>query len=360
MVLGSVVKGMTYPKYMYYSGKAYGFGYLPKALIIEPEAWNDESSRWLAKLYGLTYERTLPPEGANEDEAWQDYLERIEGYLRAGSAVQTSRGWMGARQEKNGKIIAFKSTRVFWWEGMSKLVKPDMHYYTIVGLDKDAGQAIMNDPIFGWFGLARETPVKLNILRQAVRKLKRQHRYITIAFKRGAHKAMSEEQIEALIRKRLRARVAGDDSVYDTKEMWAEFFHRPARRGFAHGVNAIRAFRADLDPNMFGRLLAARQKRTTIRPVDLISWLDLNIYHQAWMTMVSAEYLEKEGRLNEWAWSYKLALLFHELNIASTKLRAIFKAEPHLDMALTKSRAVLREIDQALARIEQHMINFLR
>lgn len=359
MVLGSVVEGMTYPKYMYYSGKAYGFGYLPKALIIEPEAWNDESSEWLAKLYGLTYERTLSPKGANEDKAWQDYLERIEGYLRAGSAVQTSRGWMGAREEKNGRIIAFKGTRVFWWEGMSKRVKPDMHYFAIVGLDKEAGEAIMNDPIFGWFGMPRETPAKLTFLRRAVRKVIPQHRYITIAFKRGANPAMSKERIEGLTRKRLRARVAGDDSVYDTKEMWAKFFNRPAKRGFTHGVKAIRAFRADLAPNMFGRLLAAKQKRTKIRPIDVVSWLNLNIYHQAWMTMVSAEYLEKEGRLNEWEWSYKLALLFHELNIASTKLRAIFKAEPHLDKALAKSKAVLGQMDQALARIEEHMISYL-
>ena len=357
MVLGSLVKGLGYPKFLYYTGKAHGFGYLPKTLVIEPGAWDDEAGRWLAGIFGLVYQRTLPPHGTPGDRAWNDYLGRIEHYLKAGLAVQTTRGWLGAREEQ-GRILSGMGDRMFWWEGMSRRSRPDMHYFTIVGLDRDAGEAIMNDPIFGWFGSGREMPIKLTNLRRAVEKLVPQHRYITIAFNPGPKPGLSGEQIEVLLKKRLAARAAGDDSVYDSTKMWAEFFNRPARRGFEHGVKSIRSFRQDLEPQAFAGILALKLQKMKMAPLDTISWLDLNVYHQAWITMTAAEYLEEEGRLAEWEWVYRQALLFHELNIQTKKLRAFFATEKNLDRAVAKSRGILVEMQKILTRIEEHMAGY--
>jgi len=359
MVLGSIVPGMTYPKSMYLSAKAYGFGYLPHSLMIEPGAWEDEANLWLAGLYGLTYERILPAEGLGPDKAWEDYLNRIWRSLKEGSAVQITRGWMGSREE-GGRVQSATGYRMFWWEGIDKPNRPDMHYFTAVGLDRSGGVLYMNDPIFGWFGQGKEMELKLSLLRPAVEKLLIQHRYITITFKRGRGPAKTEAEIETLLKERIRKKIAGDPSAYDSPAMWQEFYRLAKAREFAHGLKAIRAFREDLQPKLFGRILAAKRDRTKIQPAGTVSWLDLGVYHQAYMALVSAEYLEEEGRLKDWEWIQQLAIHYFQLWLATSKLRALFKAEPDLDRALAQSGGILQEMDRGLARIEEHFQNGLR
>jgi len=61
MVLGSIDKNISYPQSLYFSAKAYEFGYFPNGLMIAPPSWDDENNRWLASLFGLTYQRIIPP-----------------------------------------------------------------------------------------------------------------------------------------------------------------------------------------------------------------------------------------------------------------------------------------------------------
>jgi len=112
MVLGSIDKSISYPKSLYYSAKAYEFGYFPNGLMIAPPSWDDENNRWLASLFGLAYQRIIPPKTSDPDVAWKEYLQRIETALRSGSAVQTCRGWMGA-WEKDGQITSKIGGRLF-------------------------------------------------------------------------------------------------------------------------------------------------------------------------------------------------------------------------------------------------------
>jgi|GEM_PF-5124924 len=77
--------------------------------------------------------------------------------------------------------------------------------------------------------------------------------------------------------------------------MWQEFYRPAKAREFAPGLKAIRAFREDLQPKLFGRILAAERARTRIQPAGTVSWLDLGVHHQAYLALVSADYLEEAG-----------------------------------------------------------------
>ncbi|MBW1713659.1 MAG: hypothetical protein JRJ59_10980, partial [Deltaproteobacteria bacterium] len=119
-------------------------------------------------------------------------------------------------------------------------------------------------------------------------------------------------------------------------------------------LGAIKAFRQDLKPKTLGRILAAKRDKAKIPPVGTISWLDLNVYHQAHMALVSAEHLEETGQIEEWEWLYRLSILYQELWLSTTKLRAVFKAERDLDRALDRSGGIIKAMDQTLSQIEAH------
>lgn len=164
-MLGSFDRTMTYPKSLYYSAKAYGSGYLPGGLYVEPDGWNDEINHWLASLQGLSYERIVPRPSGDSDKDWKNFIDRIWGYLKEGSPVQILRGWSRRVREEKGKLFSPSGKRMFWWEGMRKTVRPDMHYATAVGMDKAKGILYVNDPIAGWFGVKKNLEMDLKWLR---------------------------------------------------------------------------------------------------------------------------------------------------------------------------------------------------
>ena len=131
--------------------------------MVEPPSWDDETNRWLAFLFGLKYERVVPPRGTNPDTAWQNYLNRVEKGLKAGYAIQTCRGWMGVKEE-GGKITSKIGGRLFWWEGLSRRHRPNMHYFTLIGIDRAKDEIFFHDPIFGWFGFGKDVKVSGKIL----------------------------------------------------------------------------------------------------------------------------------------------------------------------------------------------------
>jgi hypothetical protein len=354
MVLGSVDKSITYPKSIYYSAQPYGFGYFENGLMIEPPSWDDETNRWLASLFGLKYERIIPPRNVDPDKAWSDYLNRLETALKAGYAVQTCRGWMAVKEE-GGKITSEMGGRLFWWEGLSKRHRPNMHYFTIIGIDRSQGKVYFHDPVFGWYGWGKDVSVHIESLRRAVERAPWQHRYITVAFKPADKPAKTEEEMQRLLHERIIKKIEGDPSVYNAMDMWRSFFGlEKLTRNFLHGIRGLEAFRRDLQPERFKRILALKLQRRKMQPASVVSWIDLNVYHRAWVTLIGAEYLEEAGQMEEWQWLFRLHMLYEQMWVSTSKLRSIFKVTNDVDAAMPRVRPVLMNMQRTIDEMIHH------
>lgn len=327
--------------------------------MIEPSAWDDANNEWLASLHGLSYERVVPEGVVDPDKTWEEYINRIWQYLQYGSSVQVCRGWAPAKEEM-GEIVSRPGVRLFWWEGMRREARPDMHYITAVGLDRSEGIIYVHDPIGGWFGTGKYMEIKLEPFRRLVERSPRQHRYITITFKRTTTPPKSEREIERLLKERIVRNIKGDSAVYNKPEMWRSFYRVKKVRRFEHGLKGLKAFKTDLDPGRFKKILRAKMEKSKIKPVEAISWIDLNVYHYSFIASISAEYLEEEGRIKEWEWMFDLHLLYEKLWVSTTKLRSIFKSTAELDQAVVKSKSILKEMGQTIDEMIKHFKLYLR
>ena len=355
MVLGSIIKGITYPKSIYYSAQPHSFGYLENGLMIEPPGWDDETNEWLASLFGLIYNRVVPSKDIDPDKAWNDYLGRIETALKAGYAVQTSRGWMGTREEGD-KITSKIGDRLFWWEGLAKKHRPDMHYFTIIGIDRSQDRIYFHDPVFGWYGWGKDVSVPLEKLRQAVQRAPWQHRYITITFKPSNRTAKSETEVQLLLQERIVKKIKGDPSVYNSVEMWQSFFGlKRLNRNFTQGIGGLKAFSRDLQPEKFKKILALKQQRQKMQPSSVVSWIDLIMYHKAWVALIGSEYLEITGQIEEWQRLFRLHMLYEQMHMSTAKLRSIFKATDDVDKAMPMATPVLLDMQKTVDEIIAHL-----
>ena len=360
MVLGSINKSITYPKSIYYSAQPFGFGYFENGLIIEPPSWDDEANQWMASLFGLIYERKVPPRNINPDRAWNDYLHRIETALKAGYAVQTCRGWMAAKEE-GGKIISKIGGRLFWWEGLSKKQRPDMHYFTIIGIDPSQKKIYLHDPIMGWYGWGKDVSAPETMLRQAVERAPWQHRYITVTFRPSSVPAKSEKEMQNLLRERILKKIKGDPSVYNSMEMWRTFFGiERLNRNFTHGIRGLEAFKRDLNPERFKKILALKQQRRSMKPSSVVSWIDLIMYHKAWVSLIGAEYLEETGQIEKWQWLFRLHILYEQMWISTSKLRSIFKASNDVDNVMPNAKPVLMDLQKSIDEMISHFRLYLK
>lgn len=361
MVLGSINKDITYPASLYYSAQPYSFGYFENGLMVEPPGWDDETNQWLATLFGLTYNRVVPPQNIDPDKAWNDYLHRIETALRDGYPVQTSRGWMGTSEE-GGTITSKIGGRLFWWEGLSKKHRPDMHYFTITGIDRSQNTIYFHDPVFGWYGWGKDVSVPLTTFRRAVQRAPWQHRYITITFKPSTSPAKSRAEMQRLLKKRIIKKIKGDPTVYNSLEMWQTFYdQKRLNRNFTHGIQGFKAFKRDLQADRFKRILALKLKHRNMQPSSVVSWIDLIMYHKAWVALIGAEYCEKTGHIKEWQRLFRLHMFYEQMCLSTAKLRSLFKATNDVDNAMPEVMPVLKDmqktIDEMIAYFRLYLID---
>lgn len=351
MVLGSFEKSLSYPKSLYYSAAGYGFAYVPKTLWLETVAhWDDASNQWLASLYGLSHERVLPERTADEEKGWQEYINRIRKYLQKGSPVQIIKGWE-AKIDKGQVFHAGLEMRTYWWEGAAWT---SSHYFTAVGLDESAGTLYINDGALGWFGTGKYSKIELEVLKKAISPLPPHLKYVTITFKKEGGIRKDDNEIEALVRERVTKKLKGDPSVFDTAEMWRAYYRNEKFPGFQHGMKALKAFKNDLEPAEFKKILKGHMERQR-KPLVVISWVDITVNHFSSLTAVSAEYLEEIGRMKEWEWLYQYRMLYEKLRVSTAKLRSIFRANENLDQAVETSTPILKEMRQAIDEMINHI-----
>ena len=361
MVLGSIDKSITYSRSLYESANAYGFGYLPNTLALMPAGWLDEENAWLAFLYGLSYERVLPEKTDDDNRAWNEYIERIRRLLLEGSPVQIGRGWVKwwGYKEEQGKIKQDLMGRLFWWEGMTTRARPDMHYFTAVGMDESRNVLIVNDGIYGWIGKAAYEEINLDILKKVVPLTPPQHKYITVTFKKSDTPRKDDREIDRLVKDRVIKKIQGNPSVYDKLETWRLFYTYDRFPGFLYSNKALAAFKDDLYPGKFARILKFHQQSRNVNPADIISWLDLWVYHYSYVASVSAEYLEENGRLKEWEWLFNHHILYEKLWASTTLLRSVFKNDKNVNQAVEKSKPILKKMRLTIDEMIKHFELYL-
>ncbi|MBM4327020.1 MAG: hypothetical protein FJ118_07635 [Deltaproteobacteria bacterium] len=351
MVLGSFVQDLTYPKSVYYSTTPYGFFYIRRALAMPQRFWVEDDDKWLASLYGLTYEKRGPPAEAAEPAGWEEYVLRIESYLKKGAPVQTYLGWSPrAEDESRGEIVTPRGLRAFWWEGLTKKFRPDMHSFVVVGLDRAGGSVRMNLPMAGWSGQEKNMTRPLTFLRRVTEGLRPEFKYVTIAYLKTSSSSVDDASIGRLVSERARKKVAGDPGAYHRD--------RPERHLF--GLPALRAFRDDLEPRTFFSILNERVRRQNISPLEVLALLKLVLYQQAFMTSLASEYLEQERMIDELEWLGTLSLLYRKLYLSHLKLFQVVRENEHKDTWLKKGEPALREMRRTVDEIVVHFEKYLR
>jgi len=356
MVLGSFDRNLSYPKSLYYSAAGYGFAYVPKGMWLESVAhWDDANNQFLASLYGLSHERAVPERITDEEQAWQEYMGRIRRYLQQGSPVQIAKGWE-ARFDKREIVNVGTGMRTYWWEGAAWTPS---HYFAAVGLDEREGVLYIHDAVLGWFGTGKYYKLELEALKKATKSLPPHLKYVTITFKKGEGPRKSDPEMESLVKERIIKKLKGDPSVYDTLEMWRAHFRNEKFPGYQHGLKAWQAFKKDLEPQEFKKIVQRFGEGKQRKPVMLISWMDIHVNHFTSLTAVSAEYLEEKGMMKEWEWLFKYRMLYEKMRVSTIQIRSIFKSTEDIDKAVEASAPHLKEmaktVDEAIKHIESYV-----
>lgn len=350
MVLGSLVKEMSYSKALYFSGQAYGFTYFP-LFLDPPGAWDDENNRWLASLYGLSYERVMAEES--------NYIANIRKYLQQGLPVLACRAWFGV-SEAGGKMTA-GGKRVSWWEGMSKQARTRVHYLSIVGMDRARGLLYVNDPIYCWWGRkAKYVSFDMDRFTRLAGKPRHMHQYIIKVFKKTGKPRKAEHEIQELVSQRIIKKLKGDATAYDTPDMWRSFFDIRKTPKVKHGLEGLKAFKDDLKPHRFKKILEFVNRKRGQRPVGRLTYLNLFIYHRSMLTSIAAEYLEANNRIEEWKWLLELHMLYEKLWTSTTEICSIFRSSQGLGQAVDSSRPTLQEMRETISEMIGHMQSYLK
>jgi len=345
MVLGSFVKGMTYPKSVYYATNPYGFFYYQHSLAMPFAPWKEADFEWLGSLYGLSFERRVSPRGIQGEAAWKEYLDRIEGYLKRGVPVQTYFGWRPRKEEeKEGKIVTRGGVRAFWWEGLKKEFRPDTHSFVVVGMDRSNDLLWFNAPIAGWFGMGKYVKKPLFNLKKSLKSLRPELKYTTMVYSPTDTPPKDEKTRLELVKKRIVKKLEGDPVTYTKEPSYRQLF----------GIRALEGLRDDLRPHVFVRILEGRKRKQGIAPLGVVVWLKLSIFQHRFMTSLAAEYLEEQMMMKEWEWLSELNILYHRLYISSVKLGPIVTSTDGSLLA-EKSEPVLREMRGTLDEVIKHM-----
>jgi len=351
MVLGSKVEGLTYPKSVYLSTSPYGFFYIKHSLAMPFGKWTEGDDRWLAGLYGLSFEKKVRAQGLGEEDAWKEYISRVEGYLRKGVPVQTYFGWTPrGEDEKEGRMVSPSGARTFWWEGLTKKTRPDTHSFVIVGLDSASDLVRINMPVGGWLGLEKNLAVPLSALRKRIEPLRQELKYTTIAYVPSEKSPRSEKEILDLVKNRIARKIEGDPDAYTGER----------HERYLFGVHALEGLKEDLEPANFFRILQARSEKQQISPLEILVWLKLSLYQQMFITSLAAEYLEGERMMPDWDWLSRLNILYHQLYISSMKLVSLTRAIDDKNKWSEKCKPVLREMQTTINEAIGHMKKYQR
>ncbi|MBU0547292.1 MAG: C39 family peptidase [Candidatus Omnitrophica bacterium] len=337
---------LSYPKLVFESAGGYGFSYCPGTLVFPFTGWLDETFYWLSSLYGLAYERIAPASVSNKKEAWNDYINRVWDYLQKDIPVQAFRSW--STHELDGRMYTPEGLRPFWWEGILKKHRPDKHALVIVGLDRSRGVVYVNDPGCGWFGTGKAEEIKLSNFRKLTKSLPNDVKYYTRVFYPDRSAVVDESSKAAMITQRIIKKIEGDPLVYDKET-----------EHFLYGLKGVTALRYDLEIDKFSEILKNRLKKDGVLPREVIGYLSLGLYQYAYITAVTAGYLDAVGNTVEFEKMSRLHSLYEELYTLNRKLLSIFRPNPDFEEAIIRSGPVLEELRMSLSELKSFFEGYL-
>jgi hypothetical protein len=152
-----------------------------------------------------------------------------------------------------------------------------------------------------------------------------------------------EEVASGLLEERIEKKAKGNLEVYDVMA------------GGKYGVDALVAFREDLEPERFSRILKERMLQEDFHPLEVITQLNMGVYQYYHVTYITADYLEAARKIKDWEWMFHLHMSYGKLYILSQKLATIFRSGQDFEQSLTNSRPVLDEMREILAEIIKSM-----
>ncbi|MFC2053580.1 hypothetical protein ACFLV7_04670 [Chloroflexota bacterium] len=375
MVLGSLDPRINYETSLYYSTKAVSINYIPGSLNIEPGGWDLANSEFLGDLFGFEYKKQLPPSYSPPgkpspvgDQDWDEYLDRIWDGLNGGAAVQICQGWMNVTVTPDGQMIGPAGVDPYWWEGMQN--RPDMHYGAVVGMDRraDPQYVCVHDPIGGWLGLGRDIEYTRDEFIEridacTVPQLQRiTHTYYDPTPNPSSKlKNLPLYEIEEQVQERMIGKINGDPLLHDTEETWKLFLGSGWSGFIAYGADdGLDALLIDLVP----RRLYAIIDEADRYPLDMVSYLDLGVYHYAHIAGISAEHLEEQGRIDEWEWMFKLHILYERMQLSTARIRSIFKThyteqrKDTLQNAIEESQDHLSNLRGTIRKVKNHFYGY--
>lgn len=242
--------------------------------------------------------------------------------------------------------------RVFWWEGMSPQARTRIHYLTVVGMDRSNRMLFVNDPIYCWHGKkGKSSALNMKWFKGLAAKTPQRHRYIIKAFQHTGNPRKDQPEIQRMVKERIIKKLKGDRSAYDSASMWRAYFGTGENPPTAYGAEGLHAFKHDLEPKRFKRILTYAEKNRGMQPLDRLTYLNLGIYHRVMLTFITAEYLEANNKIEDWKWLTELHMLYEKLWISTTEICSIFRGAQGIDQAVDKCGPPLASMRKTLAEM---------
>lgn len=343
---------ISYEQSVYDSGASHGLVYKPGDLSFRDlgfVGWHKDFY-WLAALYGVTFVPTriaVQQEALygrqvfqatviarDEEEAWNEYIDRISYYLEKGVPVQTSKSW---------KPFPLGP----WWSGIPEEHRAGNHWMVIVGVDRTKGVVYIHSP---WPTIGK-IQMKLEDFRKSIEANQFPYlKYVIHVFLKAPLYGIEEK--EKAVRERNHKRLRGEPDVY--------YLELRVAQGYVFGLRALQAFKQDLSLENFGRIIREKERRG-ITAAETTTWISLFMYQHSFLSKLGAEYLKSTGRESQ---EQKLLDTLHksydELHIYSEKLGSVFKSSKNTTEALTQCEPILEGMRMVITEMIKAVHDYIR
>jgi len=313
---------------LYNSGMGYSLRYPTPYLKYQLREGSEISylptdREFLANLYSLSYEKWQANSTLSEEERWNEYWVRVkENITKDVPLITTVFSFVILADEFNVKIQD-KS-----WNSIPKFLTFSGHAIVIVGFNESNQTVCFNDPQTALFGHPEYGIYKwinINEFKIAISKASplTGFSYTIEVFKETLNDSLSQEEMFKIAHKRNIERMRGNRSAYDEKV----FVDGQAETEL--GINALKAFKKDLDSELINQLKIIQSYKRTC------SKLHLPLQYRAFKIMRIDEIIR------QWVLNFYYQHYIQKLNISQYLLRTYPKLnDPNLS-ELCKNEAIL-------------------
>lgn len=335
MLLKYYKNEITYEQSLYESGACHGLVYKPRHLSFGDLGFISwyEDFYWLATLYGLTFEpREATSKG--EEEAWNEFIDRICKYLKRGVPVQIHKSW-----------YPLSYPQAPWWGAIPLEHAPYSHGIVVVGVDRSKGVVYIHSP---WPTIGK-MEMTLQDLKTSIEFLGHPHlRYSTMTFLRTPLSGIAHR--EWVVKERNLSKLRGDPNVY------YEWF---VRQGYTFGMKALEAWSEDLHPENFFKIIEEKERRG-ITAAETVTWISLFMYQHSFLSNLGAEYLKGMGKTSqEQNMLENLHTSYDTLHTLAEELELVFESSEGTNEAMLECEPILEEMRKVITEMIEYVKDYL-